>query len=282
MAATCILTDSTAQFPIPAFAGRALVNIVPMVIGPYDGKPANQLRAHDFPRSAPLDFSAEVQAPSIDSFEKQFLNLAKSYSGIVAILHTTSLSQTYHNAAIAASRLEGQVEIEVIDAQTIATGLGLIVQTASQAAEGGSTVAEISELIRSMLPRVYSIFCIPSLTYLRHNGFLGQAQSIIGEHLKMLPIYVVEAGELTPTQKARNHRHLVDLLHEFITEFDTLDHLGLIQGIPPFETETRALRERLALDFETLNISEHTISPELSLMIGPHSLGMFLLQSEYE
>ncbi len=87
-----------------------------------------------------------------------------------------------------------------------------------------------------MLPRVYTIFCIPSLTYLRHNGFLGQAQSIIGEHLKMLPIYVVEAGELTPTQKARNHRHLVDLLHEFITEFDTLDHLGLIQGVPPFDT----------------------------------------------
>ena len=282
MAATCILTDSTAQFPIPAFAGRALVNIVPMVIDAHNGKPADQLRAHDFPRSAPLDFSTQVQAPSIDSFEKQFLSLAKSYTGIVAILHTASLSQTYRNAAIAASRLEGQVEIEVIDSQTIATGLGLIVQTASQAAMSGSTVAEISELIRSMLPRVYTIFCIPSLTYLRHNGFLGQAQSIIGEHLKMLPIYVVEAGELTPTQKARNHRHLVDLLHEFITEFDTLDHLGLIQGVPPFETETRALRERLALDFEILNISEHTISPELSLMIGPHSLGMFLLQSEYE
>jgi hypothetical protein len=55
----------------------------------------------------------------------------------------------------------------------------------------------------------------------------------------------------------------------------------LIQGVPPFETETRALRERLALDFESLNISEHIISPELSLMIGPHSLGMFLLQSEF-
>ena len=54
----------------------------------------------------------------------------------------------------------------------------------------------------------------------------------------MLPMYVIEAGETDPTQKARNHRHLVDLLHEFITEFETLDHLGLIQGVPPFETET--------------------------------------------
>jgi DegV family protein with EDD domain len=174
------------------------------------------------------------------------------------------------------------VEIEVIDAQTVATGLGLVVQEAARAAEEGQSVTEISELIREMMLRVYTIFCIPGLSYLHHNGVLTRSQAMIGEHLKMLPMYVIEAGELNPTQKARNHRHLVDLLHEFITEFDTLDHLGLIQGVPPFETETRSLRERLALDFEELNISEHTISPELSLMIGPHSLGMFLLQSDFE
>ena len=281
MANTCILTDSTTQFPIPAFAGRSLVNIVPMAINAFNGKQPADLRAHDFPTSAPLDFKVRVHPPSVENLEQQFLELSKRYTGIVAILHASTLSRMYQNASTAANNLEGQVEIEVIDSETISTGLGLIVQHASEAAENGGTVTEISELIRSLMPRVYTIFCIPGLSYMRHNGILGQAQSIIGEHLKMLPIYVIEAGELTPTQKARNHRHHVDLLHEFITEFDTLDHLGLIQGVPPFETETRALRERLTLDFERLNISEHTISPELSLMIGPKSLGMFLLQSEF-
>lgn len=281
MTNTCILTDSTTQFPIPAFIGRSLVHIVPMTIDAYNGKQPADLRAHDFPKSAPIDFKIQVHPPSVQDFETQFLELANRYSGIVAILHASTLSETYRNAAMAAGNLEGQVEVEVIDSETIATGLGLIVQNASEAAENGSTVTEISELIRSLMPRIYTTFCIPGLSYMRHNGILGEAQSIVGEHLKMLPIYVIEAGNLTPTQKARNHRHLVDLLHEFITEFDTLDHLGLIQGVPPFETETRALRERLALDFERLNISEHTISPELSLMIGPHSLGMFLMQSEF-
>lgn len=96
----------------------------------------------------------------------------------------------------------------------------------------------------------------------------------------MLPIYVLEEGELIPTQKARNYRHLIDLLQEFVTEFEILDHIGLIQGVPAFENETRTLRERLAPDYAELSISEHIISPELSLMIGPHSLGMFILQSE--
>ncbi len=280
MAKTCILTDSTAQFPIPAFTGRNRVSVIPLTISPANIGNAETLRAVDLPVTASLDFKTRVLPPSVASFEKQFNSLANNYDGIVAIMHASTLSPTYQNAVTAAKNLEGKAEIEIIDAQTIATGLGLVVQTAALAAENGQSVNEISELIRSLLPRVYSIFCIPGLSYLRESGFLGQAQSLVGEMLKMLPIYVLEAGELTPTLKARNHRHLVDLLHEFITEFDTLDHLGLIQGVPPFETETRALRERLALDFDELNISEHTISPELSLMIGPHSLGMFLLQPE--
>lgn len=230
----------------------------------------------------PGEFNATVHAPSVQTFENNFLQLAKSYSGVVAILHANTLSKTYQNAVSAAKKLKGKLEIEVIDSQTIATGLGLAVLTACEAAEQGQTVPEISELIRNLLQRIYSVFCIPGLTYLHRSGYLGKAQATIGEHLKMLPIYVLEEGELVPTQKARNHRHLVDLMHEFVTEFELLDHLGLIQGVPPFENETRTLRERLDPDFEELPISEHIISPELSLMIGPHSLAMFILQSEFQ
>jgi DegV family protein with EDD domain len=280
MANTCILTDSTAQFPVPAFPGRQLVNIVSLRMDPLDGKPATQVRANDLAPSIPADFNTRVSAPSVEEFESLYRQLSAHYSGIVVIVHAQALTRTCQHALEAAKAMEGVAEIEVIDTQTIATGLGLVVQAASAAAEQGQSVTEISELVRSLLPRLYSLFCIPGLSYLRHNGMLGHAQAVVGEHLKMLPLYVLEAGEMTHTQKARNLRHLVDLLHEFVTEFETLDHLALIQGVPPFETETRSLRERLAMDFETLNISEHTISPELALMIGPHSLGIFLLQSE--
>jgi hypothetical protein len=38
----------------------------------------------------------------------------------------------------------------------------------------------------------------------------------------------------------------------------------------------------LALDFEGTQISEHIISPELTAIIGPRSLGLFALQREKE
>ena len=139
---------------------------------------------------------------------------------------------------------------------------------------------EIDDLIRSQLPRLYTVFCIQGLSYLYQSGYLEEAQAIVGEFLEILPIYILNEGQLVPTQKARNNRHLVDLFQEFLCEFNALDHIALLQGVPPFETETRALRERLSFDYEGTPISEHTISPELATMIGPRSLGLFVLQSE--
>lgn len=282
MTSTCILTDSTTQFPIPAFDGRKLVNIIGLdfIEAKTKNKVNNGLRAHDLPASARTEAAFQVLSPGVDAFENYYLQLGQSHQEIVVLTHSADLTDTFIHAKTAAENLKGQITIEVIDSQTIATGLGLIVQEAARGAEQGLNAAEISEAIRSLLPRVYTLFCIQGLSYLHLNGYLGESQAIIAEYLKMLPIYVLEEGKLAPTQKARNNRHLVDLLFEFITEFDVLDHIGLIQGVPAFEGETRSLRERLSEDFDQTPISEHIISPELALMIGPRSLGLFVLQSE--
>lgn len=284
MTTTCILTDSTAQFPIPAFDGRKLVNIIGLhFVNPDTNQSiGNALRAHDLSPYLNGESVPQLVPPEVNEFEEQFLLLGKIYQEIVVLTHTADLSKTYEHAKQAADNLKGKIKVEVIDSQSIATGLGLIVQQAAKLAEDGQTAAEISEAIRSLLPRVYSVFCIQGLSYLHLNGFLGKSQSLIAEFMNLLPIYVLEEGKLSPTQKARNNRHLVDLLFEFITEFDSLAHIGFIQGVPAFEAETRALRERLVEDFNQTPISEHIISPEMALMLGPRSLGLFVLQEEQE
>ena len=284
MISTCILTDSTAQFPIPAFDGRKLVNIIGLhFVDPLTNQTIDQdIRAHDMAVSTNGNSSFQVLPPLVKEFEQQYLHLGNSYQEIVVITHSSDLSNTYINAKQAAENIKGQIKVEVIDSQTIATGLGLVVQQAARIALQEKPSAEISEEIRSFLPRVYTLFCIQGLSYLHVNGYLGQSQAMIAEFMEMLPIYVLEEGKLSPTQKARNNRHLVDLLFEFITEFDTLAHIGLIQGVPPFEAETRSLRERLAENYDHTPISEHIISPELALMIGPRSLGLFVLQNAEE
>ena len=282
MSQVCILTDSTAQFPTPAFFGRKLVNLIPLHIQLKDERyeKSEGIKAADLPMTARNGLNPQVIPPSIQEFENMYAYLGQFYDEVVAILHSAHLSKTYENAIAAAATTQGRAKIEVIDAQTTAIGLGLVVQSAAAAAEEGMGAVEIDDLIRSQLPRLYTVFCIQGLSYLYQSGYLEEAQAIVGEFLEILPIYILNEGQLVPTQKARNNRHLVDLFQEFLCEFNALDHIALLQGVPPFETETRALRERLSFDYEGTPISEHTISPELATMIGPRSLGLFVLQSE--
>ena len=68
------------------------------------------------------------------------------------------------------------------------------------------------------------------MTYLYQSGFIGDAQALVGEMLGLLPIYTLEEGRLTPVEKARNYRQLIDFMQEFIDEFSDLYHIALIQS----------------------------------------------------
>lgn len=282
MSKVCILTDSTVQFPIPAFEGRNLVHFASLHVELNGAlyERGEGIKAGDLTPTLKNGGRPIVHAPSVHEFEQLFTNLGGHYSEIVAILHSTDLSASFENAAKAVDALQGQVEVQLIDSHTTATGLGLVVQSAASMAERGFSAEEIDRQIRELVSRVYSVFCIPGLTYLHNSGYLTAPQAAIGEHIKMLPVYVLENGKLSATQKARNLRHLVDLLHEFLFEFEHLDHIGILQGVPPFENETRALRERIAEDYSDTPISEHTISAPLAGILGPHTLGMFVMQAE--
>lgn len=284
MTKTCILTDATVQFPIPAFTGRDLVNVIPLhvVMNGERHEKAKGIKAGDFPRKATEEFSAEMIAPSVEECTKMVTTLAQRYEEIVVILHSAHLSETYNNMAKAVKTVIGHTTVAMIDSHTTATGLGLIVLKAAEGVTNGMNAEEIESMIRELMPRMYTVFVIEGLTYLNKSEYLGEAQALVGEFLKMTPVFILDNGKLTPTQKARNYRHLVDLLHEFVCEFDTLEHIAFIQGAPPFESETRSLRERITMDFGEISISEHTISAPLAAMFGPRTLGMFILQSEEE
>jgi DegV family protein with EDD domain len=209
-----------------------------------------------------------------------YQSLGKRFEEIIVITHSHELSNTYAHAAAAAEGARGRNKIHLIDAGTAATGLGLIVQRASASAAKEIPGDEIEDQIRGMLPNVYTVFCLQSLTYLTHTGYIGQIQAELAEYLKVLQMFNLDGGHLSPTQKARNKRHLVDLMYEFVSEFPLLEHVAFLQGVPAFENETRALRERLNEEYGEVEISEHVISTPLAAMLGPRSLGMFILQRD--
>jgi DegV family protein with EDD domain len=284
MSNVCILTDNTVQFSVPAFPGRDLVHIISIDLE-WEGKlyvGGEGLKANMFPTSiTKTDHNKlKIIPPSVDDFKDLYFRLSNHYDEIVVILQTSSLSNLVENAKAATDIVQGKTDIFITDSGTTGTGLGFVVELAAKLASEGHNGEYIDQQLRDITPRLYTIFCIEGLSYLHKQGFLEEAQATVGEYLKIRPLYIFDNGKFMASQKARNYRHLVDIFHEFITEFLEIDQIAFIQGVPAFENETRTLRERLVLDYEGLLISEHTINPSLAAMIGPRSLGLFVLQKE--
>ncbi len=241
-------------------------------------KEGQGLKAHDFPPSALNDYHPVVLPPTIDEFRQMYGYLGQRYDEIVVLLLSAKLNPACQVAQEAAETMQGRLKIHVVDSQTMAVGLGLLVQVAAKAAEEGQPGAEIVRLLRGLLPHVYSMLCIPGLTFLQNIGVVGRAQAIVGEKLDLMPLFIMDGGQLVAVQKARSARHLVDCLHEFVGEFGKLEHVAVLQGVPAYEQEVRALRERFNVDFSDIPLSEHTISASMASLLGPHSLGLFVLE----
>jgi fatty acid kinase fatty acid binding subunit len=279
MPRTCILTDSTVCFTKPAFTGQEHVTILPHSI---------QVNNHFLPDSKDLSiYNPSSQniypplafPPSVDAFCNAYISLGLQYKEIVVILLSSHLSQAAFNAHSANRLCKTPANIFIIDSLNTAIGLGLLVQAAADYSHRGYSGLEINRVIRGLVNHIYSVFCVPDLSHLYRAGLLDPAQAIVGEMLGVIPFFTLENGRLVHTQKIRSPRHLVDIMYEFIVEFENLKYLGLLQGINSFEQESKNLRDRINQNVRSTPLCEHSLSLALATILGPHCIGLVAMEN---
>jgi DegV family protein with EDD domain len=279
MTPVCILTDSSVQFTDPQFEGRELVKVLPLGVRMSGKVIADGARVSEltFPISARNGSTPRLEAPTVKDFRQALLKLGKNYQEVLLILLSGGLSEAVTNAQIAANTLNLPLDIHIIDSQNISAGLGMLVQVAAQASRAGATIAEIQRLVVGLIPRLYSLFCVRSLTYLAQSGQLEPDQAFVGEMLRLTPFLILENGRLASLQKAQSQRQIIDLFHEFLAEFKTLQHVALLHGAS-FDQEARLLHEHILANFPGLPLSEHVMGVSHSLLLGPRCLGLVAMQ----
>lgn len=280
MGSTCILTDSTAQFPQLGFSGRNDVRVIPFSVE-IEGKlyeEGHALHTNDLPATANDALHPRLIAPTAVQFEDLYLNLNQHYKNIMVILTSGSLSNAFQNANRAAESTRGRAQVTVIDSQTTSVGLGLLVQLAAEAVARGRQAADVERMVRSMIPHTYMMLCTPSLSYMAYAGFLDPAQAFVGDMLGLMPIFTLEEGQISAVEKVRNTRSLVDFMQEFVCEFEDLHHIAFIQSVPGLPHEARLMREHVQTCFSQVPFSEHTINLPLATLIGPRSIGLVAVE----
>lgn len=279
MPRTCIITDSTANFTKSNFSGQEHVTILPHLIQVNDSFIQDNRDLSIYLPSSKLKKPPQSTPPSAEGFRVAYDSLGKKYKEIVVILLSSHLSQANHNAHLACQSTKSPANIFIIDSLNTATGLGLLVQAAADYANRGLTGIEINHVVRGMINHIYSVFCLPDLSYLYRSGQLDPAQAIVGEMLGIIPFFTLENGRLIHTQKIRSPRHLVDIMFEFVAEFENIKYLGLLHGINSFEQESRNLRDRICQNIRMTPLCEHRLGLALATILGPHGMGLVVMEN---
>ena len=278
MAQVKIITDSTAELA-PELAAALGVTVLPLTIqlGNKTYREGIDLTSKEFfSKISRSTLTPVLNAPPVSMFEQTLDELMKETDEIVAILNSSKLSKTYHNAMRAASPLMGRAKIRIIDSQLITTGLGMVVVNAARAAQDGADVEQVVRLARGLIPRTYIAAFADTLEYLERSGRIRKAQSILGTMLNIKPLLILEEGEIVVLEKVRTRAKAVEKLVEFIIEFTHIEKMDILHSTTP--EDVALLIEQVNLQLPNLDMKVEVYGPSLGAFVGPGALGVVVYE----
>lgn len=281
MGLSCILTDNAAQFTRPTFQGSKYVKYLNSQIELEKGQVVDlrQVKITDLPRRVKSSYPPTLIPPTIDDLSSTIFSLYQSYDDIFIILAATGLYSTYSLMEQVVCNLHGRAAIHLIDSQSIAIGEGQIVQYAAKYIAEKISPVKIEEHLREIVPHIYTLLCTPNLSYLHKAGFIDYAQAMVGEMMSLLPIFALEEGVLSPMDKVKNYRNVIDSFNEFIDEFDELENVSFIHPSVSGLIEAKLIRQHMEENYPDVSYSEHLINPFLASLVGPRGMGIVITET---
>ncbi|HBG74089.1 MAG: hypothetical protein A2X25_08170 [Chloroflexi bacterium GWB2_49_20] len=270
MRRVCILTDNSVEFTRQGYAGNELVFTFPFSV-------QSELPQHVKARESGNEEQFGLEPPPINEILKLFRKLHQDHSEILVITLSSALSSLSSVVEKAIGQYGDLGSIQTIDSHTTSIGLGMLVQMAAELASLGTTSQEIEQQLRISIPHIYSLLCLPDLSYLASANFLSPAQAVVGEMLDVLPIFSLENGCLTCIQKVRTHRHLLETFQEFVDEFIDPFYVAIINNANHLRTTT--FRDYLITNFPRTSFGEHILGTPLFELLGPRSIGLIVIEN---
>jgi DegV family protein with EDD domain len=215
--------------------------------------------------------------PSVGDFEAVYEPLLRSGHDVVSIHIAASLSGTCESARAAAENLSGlDGEVEVVDAETGAGGLGCLVIAAAEQASRGAARDEVAGEVARARSTLDIWFCLDTLEYLRRGGRIGAAQALVGTALRIKPILTF-GTEIAPVGRVRTHARGVKRMEDYLEKLAARGATDWIVQHARCESDAAALVEHGRSVFGT----DPLFCTEVGPVLGAH-LGAGLLVGGFE
>lgn len=275
-----IVTDSTSDLP-KEIAQEYDITVVPLYV-----KFGSEIY-RDGIDMAPDEFYTRLEKspilptttqPSPGDFINVYEKLLEEGNDIVSIHLSKKFSGTYDTAMIAKKNMEesGYTNIDVIDSQTAAMGLGLIDIVAAKAAQARARLKEVKEKIYDVIPRTHVIAYLDTLEYLQKGGRIGKAQAWLGSLLNIKPMLTIKDGEAYPLERVRSFTKGIERLYEISKSF-------LVEEISVFYSttlnEAKELAERIRQYCGKIPYLTR-LGPVIGTHTGPGCIGIALIEKK--
>lgn len=280
-----IVTDSSTYYASPALMRRQDVGVLPLYVHIGD----ERLRVGiDIDHETMIDrmkYDNQVpalEAPSVDEIYQTYAQLNQEVNKIVSIHMSRHLCPIVKNAEAASKMLLGRCEIAIVDSLTVSYGAALLSERAVSIAQMTNDLDYVVRELRRMIPRIYAVFFVESMQMLTHRQLLGEAQSILGTMLGVMPFVTIEEGKLTIMEKALNNNQALDKLIEFASEFTEVDELAILHHSTSTTHMVRQLQDRLSAEMGISRFPIATYDGSIATLLGADAIGIVIFESEYE
>lgn len=211
----------------------------------------------------------ETSAPAPGRFQEAFEKQAAAGADTVLCINLASgLSATMESAQQAAKNVD--VDVRVIDTQTVSGAIGLSCIEAAQAAEAGKSADEIVADLTEKAERTHIFGALNTLENLKKGGRIGGAQALVGNMLAIKPILQIAHGHVEEASKQRTRKKAIGWLRDRALA-DDVEDLIVLNG---FAADFDEFVDMLAPKYDRKDLFIGTIGPVIGTHAGPGVIGI--------
>lgn len=273
---TIIVADTTCGLPHELLEGRG-IPVIPQIVmfgeeSYHDDKDFDTAVFLQKLKASPG--LPKTAAPEPSLYFPIFEEAQRKGESVVVVAPTGNASGTVRSAETAALEFP-EVDIRVVDTQTVSCNLGSMVLVADDLAKAGKSADEIAAKLNDMIPCGRLYFVVDTLEYLAKGGRIGGAKKLLAELLEIKPILQVKNGQVEPFEQQRTKKRALARLVEVAAEQCSggeQAYLCVLQVAA--EKEAEAFVQELKARIPVQEIPIYELPPAIVVHAGPKAMGV--------
>jgi len=279
MSEVTVITDSLSCIP-GNMIEKYGIKIAPVIIF-YKDRTYRDLidlsseQAYKFLDEAPEFWQTSAASPN--DYLEMYREINKKNGAVLVVTVSPKLSMFYQSAVAARDMAKKELpdlKIEVLDSEVVTAAEGLIALAAADASVRGKSLNDVLDAAREIKGKVKFIALLDTIKFVYRTGRIPKVLSQIGSILPVKPILTTKDGLVKMVNASRSRKLGIEKILSMMSRdigqkrsVIAVMHAGCIE-------EARALKERIAKEYNCKNLFITDFSPVMAYATGKGTLAL--------